>query len=294
MTPRAPSDPWIASARGLRGAWPGVLVGEAAAVHRARVATRRLREALPVLEGEKRGVKRLRRDLRVLTRALGPVRELDVTLGLVVRMLHDEPALEKALEAIRVKLMERRHRRRARLLREMDEVDIAGLLARIRALSPPGARPAAPKTPLDRDQIRRRMIDRAERVAKAVDRAGALYAPEALHDVRIAVKKLRYAVELGRARRIRGAARAAAGLRRFQDLLGEWHDWQMFSAHASRVQGAMAVDDEQLADFTALASRVEDRCRALHAEFMATRGDLLALTAAIAEPPAVAGHINHK
>jgi CHAD domain-containing protein len=294
MTPPTPSDPWIASARGLREAWPGVLVGEAAAVHRARVATRRLREALPVLEGEKRGVKRLRRDLRVLTRALGPVRELDVTLGLVVRMLHDEPALEKALEAMRVKLMERRHRRRARLLREMDEVDIAGLLARIRALSPPGARPAALKTPLDRDQIRRRMIDRAERVAKAVDRAGALYAPEALHDVRIAVKKLRYAVELGRARRIRGAARAAAGLRRFQDLLGEWHDWQMFSAHASRVQGAMAVDDEQLADFTALASRVEDRCRALHAEFMATRGDLLALTAAIAEPPAVAGQIHHK
>ena len=292
MTLRAPSDPWIASARGLRDAWPGVLVGEAAAVHRARVATRRLREALPVLEGEKRGVKRLRRDLRTLTRALGPVRELDVTLGLVVRMLHDEPTLDKALEAMRVKLMERRLRRRARLLREMDEVDIAGLLARIRALATPGARPATPKTPLDRDQIRRRMVDRAQRVAKAVDRAGALYAPEALHDVRLAVKKLRYAVELGRARRVRGAARAATGLRRFQDLLGEWRDWQMFSTHASRVQGALAVDDEQLADFTALAARVEDRCRALHADFMAARADLLTLTEAIADPPAIAAHVH--
>jgi hypothetical protein len=66
-------------------------------------------------------------------------------------------------------------------------------------------------------------------------------------------------------------------LRRFQDLLGEWHDWQMLSTHASRVQGATPMDHERLADFTALASRVEDRCRALHAEFMAVRPDLAAL-----------------
>ena len=64
-------------------------------MHRARVATRRLREALPVLDGERRGLRRLRKDLRALTRALGPVRELDVTLGLIVRLLHDEPALDR-------------------------------------------------------------------------------------------------------------------------------------------------------------------------------------------------------
>ena len=66
-------------------------------------------------------------------------------------------------------------------------------------------------------------------------------------------------------RRIVGAARAATRLRRFQDLLGEWHDWQMLSSHASRVQGATPVDHEHLADFTTLAARVEDRCRELHA-----------------------------
>lgn len=278
MTPPAPSDPWIAAARGLADAWPGVVAGDASAVHRARVATRRLREALPVLDGERRGVRRLRKDLRSLTRALGPVRELDVTLGLIVRLLHDEPSLDAALETIRVRLMERRLRRRARLLRNIDELDIAAILARVRALSIHGASRAAPRrTPFDRLEIRRRMAARASRLGRAVDRAGALYAPEALHAVRIAVKKLRYSLELGRAARIVGAARAATQLRRYQDLLGEWHDWQMLSTHASRVQGATPLDHEHLDDFTALAARVEDRCRALHAEFMTMRPELAAL-----------------
>ena len=193
MTLPAPLDPWIAAARGLAEAWPGVVSGEAAAVHRARVATRRLREALPVLDGERRGVRRLRKDLRRLTRALGPVRELDVTLGLVVRLLHDEPSLDTALENIRVRLMERRLRRRARLLRDIDNLDIAGILARVRALSAHGPSKASRhrQVPVDRPEIRRRMSSRATRVERAVDRAGALYAPEALHAVRIAVKKLR-------------------------------------------------------------------------------------------------------
>ena len=51
----------------------------------------------------------------------------------------------------------------------------------------------------------------------------------------------------------------------------------MLSSHASRVQGATPVDHEHLADFTALAARVEDRCRALHAEFMSARPTLTAL-----------------
>lgn len=285
MTSRSPRAPWTAAARGLREAWPGVVVGDAAAVHRARVATRRLREALTVLDGDRRDTRRLRKDLRVLTRALGPVRELDVTLGLIVRLLHDEPDLDRALETIRVRLMERRLRRRKRLLRQLDDADVADILARFKALAveaPAADAPASPATPpLDKSETARRIAARARGLRRAVDRAGGLYAPDALHRVRIAVKKLRYSLELGRTARVAGTARAVARLRRTQDLLGEWHDWQILSAHASRVQGATAVDDARLADFTALAARVEDRCRALHATFIASRTDLLALADAL-------------
>jgi CHAD domain-containing protein len=174
-------------------------------------------------------------------------------------------------------------RRRAKLLRQIDEVDIAGILARVRALAAHhSAKAVARHAPLDAAEIRRRIGARATRLTRAVDRAGGLYAPEALHAIRIAVKKLRYGLELGRAARVTGAARAATRLRRFQDLLGEWHDWQMLSTHASRVQGATPVDHEHLEDFTALAARVEDRCRALHAKFMTLRPNLTALVEEIA------------
>jgi CHAD domain-containing protein len=285
MTPRRPSDPWAAAARALREAWPGVVVGDAPAVHRARVATRRLREALPLLgAGRPRALRRLRRDLRSLTRALGPVRELDVTLGLVVRLLHDEPELDVALETIRVRLMERRQRRRKRLLRQVDPADVAGILARVRSLAA-GAPAGRPRATVDRGALRRRIAARADDLGRAIDGAGALYAPEALHRVRIAAKKLRYSLELGRAARLAGAARAATRLRRTQDLLGEWHDWQILASHASRVQGATDPGDLRLADFTALATRVEDRCRALHADFMREREDLSALADGLAAEP---------
>ena len=287
MPARSAPEAWTAAARALRAAWPGVVAGDASAVHRARVATRRLREALGVRAVERRSVRRLRRDLRNVTRALGPVRELDVTLGLIVRLLHDEPDLDRALEAMRVRLMEQRVRRRNRLMRVTDEVDVAGLLARVRALDvQPDAALRRPRLPADREGVRRRIRDRAERLAEAVDRAGSLYAPDPLHQVRIALKKLRYALELGRAARIPNAGRYAAALRGFQDLLGEWHDWQVLASHASRVQGAIAIDDEALAEFTTLAARVEDRCRALHAEFIARREEL---TATLIEIVALAG-----
>ena len=46
--------------------------------------------------------------------------------------------------------------------------------------------------------LQARLARRAGRVLVAIEAAGAVYAPEPLHGVRIAVKKLRYAAELAR------------------------------------------------------------------------------------------------
>ena len=58
---------------------PAARAGEVSAIHQARVATRRLREALPLVARGAPG-RKLARAVRRLTRALGPVRELDVAL----------------------------------------------------------------------------------------------------------------------------------------------------------------------------------------------------------------------
>jgi CHAD domain-containing protein len=62
---------------------PGLESGEIGAVHRARVASRRLRELLPVLEIEQAVARKIGRRLRKLTRRLGDVRDLDVITLLV-------------------------------------------------------------------------------------------------------------------------------------------------------------------------------------------------------------------
>src|SRR5688500_14137189 len=57
----------------------GAQKGDVEQLHQARVATRRLREALPLVASGARG-RKMARTMRRLTRALGPVRELDVAL----------------------------------------------------------------------------------------------------------------------------------------------------------------------------------------------------------------------
>ena len=82
--------------------------GKVEGVHQARVASRRLREVVPVLGTGLSEVDadKLGKDLRRLTRALGPVRELDVAAG----MIEDLP-LERHIEfAVPVKW--RRYQRR--------------------------------------------------------------------------------------------------------------------------------------------------------------------------------------
>ena len=80
--------------------------------------------------------------------------------------------------------------------------------------------------------------------------------PAALHDFRLACKKARYLVELA------GDAQAKPvlqDLRRIQDALGEWFDWELLIASAQKVLG----DPERSPLVAAL--RVQARSHRLHA-----------------------------
>src|SRR5258708_17575668 len=58
----------------------GLEQGDVRALHRARVASRRLRELVPVLQLDGGASRKLARRLRKVTTRLGTVRELDVLL----------------------------------------------------------------------------------------------------------------------------------------------------------------------------------------------------------------------
>jgi CHAD domain-containing protein len=108
-----------------------------------------------------------------------------------------------------------------------------------------------------------------------------LYTPEHLHQVRIATKKLRYALELAADSAIPSAAPHVRALKRTQETLGRLNDLQVLQRHVTAVQAApvgRAVPHEGL---SAIAGRIEEECRRLHGKYVARVESLNALTAAV-------------
>jgi CHAD domain-containing protein len=213
-----------------------VLDDDVEALHRARVASRRLREILPVLgleRGPGRGpaAAKIGSRLRRLTRALGRVRELDVVLGILDDLRRAHPDLSDALMAARVRVEEDRRSRRDEMIRHLDEIQANRLAEELSSLGEHvGHEPASSRAVL----LRRRLERRADRLEAAIEAAGALYAFDRLHLVRIACKRLRYILELVHEIGRVPALRLVNRLKRFQDLLGRLHDLEVVAGDVRR------------------------------------------------------------
>jgi CHAD domain-containing protein len=256
-------------ARALRRHLGAAVAGKDRGVHQARVASRRLREALPVLTSGLHHTKRGKagRKLRHLTNALGGVRELDVTLHLIDELAERAAVPRSALMEVRAQVIEEREQRRNVMLKRLDHVDTAKLDRRLHEVKEALLETTA-QHPW-RAALAARIARRARRLGHAVEAAGQVYAVQPLHDVRIAAKKLRYALEIADGT---GAARCEAAVRtlkRAQDLLGRLHDLQVLQHHAAAVGAAprrrRGTPDVALAQ---LNHMVEDECRHLHGRYV--------------------------
>jgi CHAD domain-containing protein len=253
---------------------PAALEGSEKAVHQARVATRRLREALPVVGADlpRRRVRKALRRVRRITRALGPVREMDVALGVLDEMAEADPDCRAGALLARREVAAERERRRGRMLRKM-----AGAVPRkaVAAVEDVLARLAVAEDAAWRGKLARRMIARGEALRRAIEDAGVLYGVPRLHAVRIAVKKLRYVLELAGEVRLASTGRAVARLKQAQDLLGRLHDLDVVSAFA-RGAGVQATAEDRAA-LERLVARLQDECRRLHAQYLERRAALVAV-----------------
>ncbi len=177
---------------------PGVRLGDDPEdIHRARVATRRLRSQLRTFRGliQADWANQLREDLRWLADGLGEVRDKQVlaarlrghTTGLIEV---DAPAVTELAAQLEVESEEAR----GRLVLDMRSDRYIGLLERLvdaarnPSLAPESADPARQAvTALARKDWRR--------LKKAVNALGKRPADAALHHVRIMAKRARYAAE---------------------------------------------------------------------------------------------------
>jgi CHAD domain-containing protein len=251
--------------------------------HRARVASRRLRELMPVLQLEQGTARKLSRRLRKVTMRLGAVRELDVMLMSIDELHVSRRARGAALGRVGVSVSKDRDRARKRL---SDRLPLESIKRLVRKLERRVAALQVEEAGMTRADARRwrwavdaLLARRAARLTEAMEKAGAVYLPDRLHVVRVALKKLRYATELAQeASGTRDTARLRL-LKRGQDVLGRIHDLHLLMDRVREVQAALAPPTlVEWRDLDALLASLEDDCRRLHARYMAMR-DALAATA---------------
>jgi CHAD domain-containing protein len=264
----------------------GVGEGDVEAVHHARVASRRLRELLPLLELPRDQTQGLARRLRKATKQLGKVRELDVQIALIKELREGRHCSPPALAQLRKTAVRARLAARERLSKKCPVPTLERLVGKLGRLSR-GLRDdkrsrrtaVTPSTRASLWALDARMARRAARVRTSIDAVGALYAPERLHDVRLAVKKLLYASELVAEVTPRRLDTDIATLKGAQDLLGRLHDLEMLLGRAREVQASFPLSNlVKWRSLDSVVSFLEQGCRQLHARYMRERTGLIAVT----------------
>jgi CHAD domain-containing protein len=244
--------------------------GDGKGVHRARVASRRLRELMAIASRatHRAECREHRRSLRHITGALGPARELDVTrevlknAGLRHRWPQDVVTrLDRILETLRLE--------RQATLAEQLPAPVTRILLR-------GLRTAAAGIAGDREsafegRLTARCRSRSASLSKCLRRLGKKYKPDRLHEVRIAAKKLRYVLEAARQVQSAPVGREIRGLVAAQELLGQLHDLQVLQEHVRLVTRDAAISQSLIASYRQVDADVERDCRALHARVVTRR-----------------------
>jgi CHAD domain-containing protein len=256
---------------------PAAQAGDSRSVHQARVATRRLREALPVLRAsaDETALTRAERQVRKMTRALGPVRELDVSLAHLDELGARNLVSPRALGRLRHALARERIARRRDMLAAISPRKLERLRKRLGQVS---TGPEADQPVATLEEARRQVAKRAKRLAASVDRAGGLYLPDRLHAVRVSAKKLRYVLEIERELRHSRSTARVTQLKRVQDLLGRMHDFEILIDRTRQVQAELAGSDRKLTlELDTIVRTLEAECRRDHATYMRRRPSLLKL-----------------
>jgi CHAD domain-containing protein len=260
--------------------------GDTRSLHRARIASRRLRELLPLLELQPDRAKKLGRRLRKVTRRLGTVRELDVLMLLIDERHVSRRRHSAALSRVGIAVSTERDQARKRLFARDPAGDLRRVVKRLGRVAGELQKQAPARGSGSRVwlwAVDARVAGRANRLRVAIDDAGTVYLPERLHVVRVALKKLRYALELATEL---GTARTAGRksqpdlrvLKRAQDSLGRMHDLQTLIAHVREVQASVSPPNVTVwRELDVLVAALDDDCRRLHARYMRARSSLVAI-----------------
>lgn len=268
----------------------GMEKGSARSLHGARVASRRLREVLPVLQIDGETASSLGRRLRRVTKRLGTVREIDVLRQLLDELRSSGGYDERALSRVFADLTQQQASRRERLLAKAPLNELRRLASKIAKVETQlaGRDSGRASTRSWRWAIDARVGHRAAALKAALESAGSVFLPDRIHNVRIALKKFRYAAEVEHemaADRMR--RQDLLLLSQVQDVLGRLHDRQILIEHVRQVQasGATPRDLTGWRGLDALITTIETDCRRLHARYVRDAAAVVAVCERVAGRP---------
>lgn len=207
-------------------------------IHRMRVASRRLRTALPLFSKclPAKKLANWQKEIRAITKALGAARDTDVQLELLESVYRGAPLPQQrpGLQRLALRQYQRRSRLQANVLTALDSLEASQALDQLEtAVAGYAARqdqvyiytPAlyqlahqSIETSLDQFLAYSAIVSQPEEVEK-------------LHAMRIAAKHLRYSMETFAPLYPDELKRFIGVLRKAQDSLGDIHDcdvWTMF------------------------------------------------------------------
>lgn len=207
------------------------------ALHDLRVASRRLRAVVSLIGRTmpRRRTNSLAAKLRQLTRTLGLPREIDVNIEIIEQLLppaaapEDRAAIEHLLET----LTARRDFEHRRMTRKLNRLKVAKLRRQILDLAQRIPESAASEDAHAADDVLAPLIENAFAGLPAVRQSER---PAELHEMRIAIKRLRYAFEWLSPAAPGGFASLIQRAVALQDCIGSHHDHFRLEAWLTEIE----------------------------------------------------------
>jgi len=244
---------------------PGVRLGEdPEAVHRYRVATRRLRSDLRTFRSalDSAPTDEMRAELRWLGGVVGPIRDLDVLgarIAAHARSLPDQD--QPGATMVLARLADERRRARVHLTEALRTERYDALLEALVgwASHPPLSPGAKPRERPAAERAGRRVGRRWKQLEAAVGAGGKDPSDDEFHLIRIAAKRCRYAAEAVAPVAGKPARRFAKRVAKVQGVLGDHHDTVV--AEAWLRDAAIEVPEARVAIGGLIAIEREERAR---------------------------------
>ncbi|MFZ5829303.1 MAG: CHAD domain-containing protein [Planctomycetota bacterium] len=202
-------------------------------IHRARVASRRLRAALRMFNGAygSNRVKRWRKELRRFARALGMARDRDVQISDLSEFLAELRQADCAPGVARLLGQAQEHRAalQGQVVKATRRLEEEGVVEEMRARAKRALRmkngdepsPSSPKAQRQMGKHGLRSLDDILGERESLQRPDDV---EGHHALRIAAKRLRYTLEISDPVFENRLADAITSMKRLQSLLGDIHD----------------------------------------------------------------------